>query len=81
MMYEAIYLRKKPYVIVHNEHQNKFALIASEKKLINFVGKIKKINFEKLLKTLMEKKYINVNKTNFDNLGKVRIKKEIENLL
>ena len=81
MMYEAIYLRKKPYVIVHNEHQNKFALIASGKKLINFVGKIKKINFEKLLKTLMEKKYINVNKTNFDNLGKVRIKKEIENLL
>jgi spore coat polysaccharide biosynthesis predicted glycosyltransferase SpsG len=48
-MYEAIYLKTPTFLITHNKHQETFAHNAEQKKLVQFFGTEKNINFKKLL--------------------------------
>lgn len=82
MMYEAIYLGKKPIVVAHNYHQEKFARMSESKKIVYYLGRVKNVNFSALLKTIeCEKGIYNNLENKIDNLGKTRIIREIEKLL
>ena len=83
MMYEAIYLKKNPIILAHNNHQEIFAKIAQNKKLVDFVGRVDKINF-KIIKTKLYRNLSNLSKKHqklIDNKGKGRILEEIEKIL
>ena len=82
MMYEAIYLEKKPLVVAHNNHQEKFAKIAQNRKLIKYVGKIENMDFLSFIRDIQANDELIVNSSDqIDNKGKERIIKEIEKLL
>lgn len=82
MMYEAIYLGNKPLVVAHNSHQERFAKIANEKKLIKYIGRITNINFDMLINDInINDTTINTSTSSIDNKGKKRIVREIEKLL
>ena len=75
IMYEAIYLKTPTFVIAHNKHQETFARNAEQKKLVQFFGTGKNINFKKLLLSIKYFKYQILDKNKFfiDNKGKKRI--------
>ena len=80
MMYESIYLKKETLVVSHNHHQEQFAKIAQNKKLIKFIEKIKKINYISFAKEIEMEDNNNISENYIDNNGKDRIIKEIEKL-
>jgi len=75
IMYESIYLKTPTFVIAHNKHQEAFARNAEQKKLVQFFGTGKNMNFKKLLSSIKCLKYQILDKNKFfiDNKGKKRI--------
>ena len=75
MMYESIYLKTPTFVLAHNKHQENFARYMEKKKLIQFFGTGKNMNFKKLLLSIkyFKDQILDENNLFIDNNGKKRI--------